>query len=226
MEKTLEILSEVNVAALADRYSKLEKRFRVRAEPPYAVRLDGVNFGRALRDYRAPRDPAVHGALVSAAAALVDRFKAFGAWVGSDEINLLILGPDNPYGGRVEKIVSISSGLASSVVTAALRKYLFFDSRVVPLENRCDAALYILYRARVSANNFLGKLLQVKGVEVRGGFSDRLRASSRYLTSYGEWALLGTSIVWFNYTRRGKPRRRICAVTGPLELAFRLGWQL
>jgi len=224
VEKTLKILSEVNVAALADRYSKLEKRFRVRAEPPYAVRLDGVNFSKALRDYKAPRDPTVHGVLVSAAAALVDRFKAFGAWVGSDEINLLFLGPDNPYGGRVEKIISISSGLASSVVTAALHKYLFFDSRVVPLKDRRDAALYVLYRARVSANNFLSKLLQLRGVEVKGRFNERLKASSKYLSSYGEWALLGTSIIWFNYTRKGKPRRRICAVTGPLELVSRLGW--
>ncbi len=223
LERAIAALLRFNVSSASERYLELEQQVSQRVEPPYALRLDGVGFGQALKGYREPRDPVVHAAIVSAATHLVRKFQGVGAWVSSDEINLVVLGPENPYGGRVEKLVSVSAGLASSIVTSALNRVLFFDSRVVPLESAHDAARYIIYRARVAASNFVTKLLQIRGVEPKGGFGERLNAARPLLSLYGDWALLGTSVVWKWFVRRGKPRRRVVALLGPEPLATALG---
>mgnify|MGYP000577791015 CR=1 FL=1 len=217
-------LFKLNVAALADEYLFRERQVHTRIEPPYALRLDGVNFGRCLEGFREPRDPVVHGALVAAAAQLVEWFNAAGAWVGSDEINLLLVDSPNPYGGRVEKLVSVSSGIASAIISLVLKRPLFFDSRVVPLKSSGDAALYILYRARVTANNFVNKLLQIHGITPRGGFSERYSVAETLVKSFGAWALLGTSLIWCWCTSRGRIRRRVVATAGPWALLSSLGF--
>jgi len=220
----LERLFELNVAALADEYLLRERQARARIEPPYALRLDGVGFSRRLEGFREPRDPVVHGALVAAATQLMKSFGASGAWVGSDEINLLLLGTSNPYGGRVDKLVSVSAGMASAITSLVLNRPLFFDSRAVPLRGPGDAALYILYRARVIANNFVNKLLQIHGITPRGGFRERYSAAESLVKSFEPWALLGTSLVWYWCIVRGRVKRRVVAATGPWQLLSSIGF--
>ncbi len=214
----LDALEALDVARLHERYLLAEKRLRKKASPPYAIRLDGVGFGRALEGFSSPRDLRVHVALVQAAMAVVERFNAVGAWVGSDEVNVVMLGPENPYGGRVEKLVSVSAGIASAEVSLALGRRLFFDSRVVPLRDAEDAAKYVLYRARVALNNLATKLLQLRGVEPEGGFAERVRACWSELCELGDWVVLGTSVVWVWFVRRDRVRRRLAAYAGPWML--------
>ena len=150
-----EELVQVPVAKLDREYKSREKLLEARVKLPLAIRLDGVGFSKALTGFAEPRDVRVHEAIVEAASEIVKRFSASGAYVASDEINILLLGPSLPYAGRLQKLVSISAALASSSTSLALGRRLFFDARVVPLEGVDDAKRYVLYRARIALNNYV-----------------------------------------------------------------------
>ncbi|MFN7106470.1 MAG: tRNA(His) guanylyltransferase Thg1 family protein [Pyrobaculum sp.] len=139
-----------------------EARYRQReaicepSTPPLVVRLDGVGFGKRLKDFPTPRSQPVHRALVETAREVAATYGAELAYVVSDEINLAFL-KNVPYGGRTFKIVSVLAGHMSAGVTARLARLLYFDGRVVKLDGPCDVARYVFYRARVGLNNYLVK---------------------------------------------------------------------
>jgi tRNA(His) 5'-end guanylyltransferase len=147
----------------------LDARYRPReviCEPvraPFAVRLDGVSFGKRLRDFEAPRSAFVHAALVGAARALASTYGAEIVHVVSDEINLVFLA-SAPYGGRAAKVVSVLAAHASAELTAKLGRPLYFDGRALMLDDACDAAKYLIYRARVGLNNYVVKLARMSGL--------------------------------------------------------------
>lgn len=146
-----------------------EGRYREReavcepASTPFAVRLDGVGFGKRLRDFPAPRSRVVHTALVESARELALQHGAELAYVVSDEVNLIFL-ETQPYGGRTFKIVSVLSSQASASLTAKLGRPLAFDGRVVKLRDHCDAVDYLFYRARVGFNNYVVQLARRAGL--------------------------------------------------------------
>jgi len=133
------------------------------AAPPFAVRLDGVGFGKRLKDFPHPRSRIVHEALVEAAKTLAATYGADLVHVVSDEINLIFLG-QAPYGGRTFKIVSVLAAHAASELTTRLAKPLYFDGRVIKLRDKCDAATYVLYRARIGLNNYVVQLARGAGL--------------------------------------------------------------
>jgi Uncharacterized conserved protein len=132
----MEELIRLDVAQLERVYKQRERAVEARVKLPFALRLDGVGFGRVLKGYAEPRDERVHRALLQGASELVKRLSASGAYVVSDEVSVLVLGPSLPYAGRVEKLVSVSASLLSAIVSTSLARALIFDSRVVPLERR------------------------------------------------------------------------------------------
>ncbi|ABL88315.1 conserved hypothetical protein [Pyrobaculum islandicum DSM 4184] len=147
----------------------LEMRYREReavcepSSPPIAVRLDGVGFGKRLKDFPAPRSKLVHAALVEVAKNLAMQHGASFVHVVSDEINLVFLNVV-PYGGRTFKIISVLAAQAAAELTAKLGRPLYFDGRVIKLDSSCDAAKYILYRARVGLNNYVVQLARATGL--------------------------------------------------------------
>jgi len=147
----------------------LEMRYREReavcepSSPPFAVRLDGVGFGKRLRDFETPRSRLAHTALVETARGLAMQYGAEFVHVVSDEVNLLFLG-SAPYGGRTFKIISVLAAHASAELTAKLGRPLYFDGRVVKLRDVCDAARYVLFRARVGLNNYVIQLARAAGL--------------------------------------------------------------
>ncbi len=194
----ISLLLSINPAKMEARFKEAEASVETRVEPPIALRLDGVGFGEALAGFEWPRDRRVHKALVSAAHLLLERFNASMAFVASDEINLVI-SSEPPYSGRVEKLVSISAGLASASVSLSLGLLLFFDSRVIPLHNERDAIDYISYRMRVVFNNYVNSLLKASGVRVeklKGGLAQRLALLEKLGVDplREPWAALGTCI--------------------------------
>ena len=146
----------------------LEMRYREReavcepSSPPFAVRLDGAGFGKRLRDFEAPRSKLAHTALVEAARKLAMQYGAEFVHVVSDEVNLLFL-ESAPYSGRTFKIISVLAAHASAELTAKLGRPLYFDGRVVKLRDVCDAARYVLFRARVGLNNYVIQLARAAG---------------------------------------------------------------
>ena len=196
-----EELVQVPVAKLDREYKSREKLLEARVKLPLAIRLDGVGFSKALIGFAEPRDVRVHKAIVEAASEIVKRFSASGAYVASDEINVLLLGPPPPYAGRLQKLVSISAALASSSTSLALGRTLLFDARVVPLEGVDDAKRYVLYRARIALNNYVGRVL--RKITVKSLKPPSLREQLELLRELGinigekpvwEWA--GSSIYW------------------------------
>lgn len=158
----LAVLLSLSPKALERRYREREA-FCETARPPVAVRLDGVGFGKRLRDFPGPRSALVHSALVETARSLASTHGADYAHVVSDEINLLFL-ESVPYGGRTFKLITVLASHAAAEMTARLARPLHFDARAVKLEDRCDAARYVLYRARVGLNNYVIQLAKARGI--------------------------------------------------------------
>ncbi len=152
----LTMLSKLNIQILDKLFRPMELYSDTRIRTPIALRLDGVRFGRTLADVEF-RSRAVHEALVEAAKAIMKELGCSCSYVVSDEINVLCL-DYIAYGGRVEKLISISASIASAIVSTTLNRKLFFDSRIINLRSDLDAPRYILYRARVGLNNFVSEL--------------------------------------------------------------------
>ena len=184
---------------------RLERSLRLRevyssarSRPPLAIRLDGVRFGKAVSDYGL-RSLDVHHALVEAARSVMEELGCCCGYVVSDEINVLCL-DRVAYGGRIEKLVSISSGVASATASQILGRKLFFDSRIVEFRSDSEVVSYVLYRARVGFNNFVSQLYHrvlgsrratPKLVEM----IEALRAVGIDVLSEPLWRSVGSSIV-------------------------------
>lgn len=196
-------------------------------KPPIAIRLDGVGFGKKLKGYNWPRDSRVHEALLKAAEALMMVFSSDYALVISDEINLVLLNYI-PYSGRDFKIISIASSIASSIVSRDLNKDLFFDARIVKLNNDCmDIKRYLMYRVRVGFNNYHIEIAQSMNLLPRGKtphINEVLRLVGNVRV---DWETVGTGLMWSRVVldgvnrKTGEPvrftRRRITRVN-PLDL--------
>lgn len=216
---SFERLLEVNVPQLERNFKAREAAIESKASLPFALRLDGVGFSKSLAGFAEPRDYRVHKALIEGTVALLTRFSASCAYVISDEVNLLLLGPSIPYAGRVEKLVSISASILSANVSLALGRSLIFDSRVVPLEGIDDAKRYIIYRARVGFNNYVGSTLRKLSVRVAERTSllqqlNELERAGMKLSEKPLWEWSGSCVFWG--VEGGK--RTPCIEDGPWRL--------
>lgn len=191
----------VEISTLESIYRSREKSVEARVQLPLALRLDGVGFKRCLKGFREPRDQRVHEALVRGALELLRRFSASCAYVVSDEVSLMMLGPSLPYGGRVEKLVSISASILSSTASLALGRSLIFDSRVIPLEGVDDAKRYVVYRARVGLNNYVGSTLRALGLRMPEGSKlerqlEELEEAGVRMEERPAWEWGGSCVYW------------------------------
>ncbi|HID40566.1 MAG TPA: hypothetical protein EYP33_00220 [Pyrodictium sp.] len=227
----LQRLFEANPARLEEEYKAREIFQKERVEPPFVLRLDGVGWARRLHGFEWPRDERVHRALARAAVELLRVIGGCCVLVVSDEVNLVYTG-EPPYGGRVEKLVSISAGIVSGCVSRVLGRILFLDSRVVKLYSRRDAARYLLYRARVGFNNYISSLYHAAGLgpaRTTPGLQEMieaLRRAGRDPLREPSWRLVGSCAAYTSSTRRVKPpgvtmeRRRLIILDGGLEMCL------
>ncbi len=121
----------------------------LRVFPPFAVRIDGRGFSRALRliGMEKPYDEGFAHAMVDSIELF---FKESGlnplfAFTFSDEISLFF--NKMSYNNRVEKIDSIIPGFISSALTIFLKleKPVSFDSRIILLGKE-DIYRYLFWR--------------------------------------------------------------------------------
>ena len=225
MDPEMERLLELNPAQLEEVYRARELYRSTRVGAPVALRLDGVGWGRRLRGrYRWPRDPVVHRWLCRGAMAALELLGADAAYVTSDEVSLLWVWREPPYGGRVEKLDSIAAAVVTARVSLGLGLELPLDSRVVKLYSPRDAFEYVAYRARVGFNNYVASLYHaVTGSRETPGLGEMLSTLARHgypVDALPRWALLGSCVLRLPSTRRVEPgnvlvaRRRIAAVEG------------
>jgi len=184
-----------------------ERELEIITKPPIALRLDGVGFSRILSHFRKPRDERVHNALVSAAMEVVKRYNCEAAYITSDEINIFML-KNLPYSGRVEKLDSIIASIISATATKTLGIPLYFDCRIIKLNNTNEAIWYLLYRARVGFGNFIGSLLKCLGLNPREVPSileqiSILRSKGVSIEKEPKWKILGSSVLWATYEKEG-----------------------
>ncbi len=137
---------------MSDAFSDREMKEReiysdIRVFPPFAVRIDGRGFHRALSDFKKPYDEIFAKAMADCVECF---FRDSGlnpllAFIFSDEISLFFY--EMPYNYRIEKIDSIIPSFFSSALTIELdmKKPVSFDSRIIPLGKE-DIYRYLLWR--------------------------------------------------------------------------------
>jgi tRNA(His) guanylyltransferase len=111
------------------------------------VRVDGRGFSSFTEQrFDKPFDEGFSRAMVATARAMLTEFNARYAYTESDEISI-VLDPDHDvFGRRVEKIVSISAGIASATFTHAAGQPAHFDSRVWIGAGVVDVVDYVSWR--------------------------------------------------------------------------------
>ncbi len=141
----------------------------LRVFPPFAVRIDGRGFRRALSDFKKPYDERFAKAMADCVECF---FRDSGlnplfAFTFSDEISLFFY--EMSYNYRIEKIDSIIPGFFSSALSILLelKKPVSFDSRVIPLGKE-DIYRYLVWRQAETWRN--------------------------HVSSYGYYTLLGTGL--------------------------------
>lgn len=197
LHNAIDILMRVQIRRLDEVFRSREVFSDTRIDTPFALRLDGVRFGRVLADFK-PRSFEVHKALLTAAMNIMEELGCCCSYVVSDEINVLCL-DYVAYGGRVEKLVSISASIAGATVSTALGRRLFFDSRIIALKSDTEVSKYILYRARVGLNNFVSEIFhRVTGSKHTPPLNSMITALRNLgIDIYREelWKVVGTSVV-------------------------------
>jgi len=176
-------------------------------KPPFIIRLDGVGFGSKLRGFSWPRDENVHKALVEAGKDAMNLLGADLCYIVSDELSLVFI-RYAPYGGRVFKLISVSSGIVSSRVSLILGRHLYFDSRVIKIDSVEDIRKYLLCRARVGLNNYLSSIAASRKMFQKGYTPtiDELISVLRSELRKPEWMYIGTLLVREQITKRAVDR--------------------
>jgi tRNA(His) 5'-end guanylyltransferase len=111
------------------------------------VRVDGRAFSRLTEThYQKPFDPAFQRAMVSAGQALLEELQGLYAYVESDEISVLLPPAFDLFDREVEKLVSVSAGIASSAFTLAAGRAGHFDGRAWLGASRAAVVDYFRWR--------------------------------------------------------------------------------
>lgn len=120
------------------------------------IRLDGRGFSRktAVR-FGKPFDPRFRDLMVAAAGALLAELQGVYAYTMSDEISLLLPRDWPLFDRRLEKVVSVSAGIASAAFTRALGETAHFDSRVWMGPDVSQVLDYFRWRQAEAAGNAL-----------------------------------------------------------------------
>ncbi len=225
------MIDEFNLPYMSAKFKEREVGLGIVKEP-IALRLDGVRFGKSLKGFKEPRDEIVHNALVESAKELLRRFNALMAYVISDEVNLIMVNY-LPYGGRVFKLISTASSILSAHASLLLKRPLYFDSRIVKLNNVNEVKEYLYFRARVGINNYISKLYhKVKELGITPPTKDMLNylmSTINLAEKANDWEIIGTCIFWDTILRKGfnpltkevvTTERRIIRETSDIEFCI------
>jgi len=110
------------------------------------IRVDGRSFTRLTKVFEHPFDSKFHEYMVATALALLVELGGIYAFTESDEISVLLPLDTDLFGREIEKLVSISAGVASSVFSVQLSHAAHFDSRVWVGVSNNDVIDYFRWR--------------------------------------------------------------------------------
>jgi tRNA(His) 5'-end guanylyltransferase len=136
------------------------------------VRVDGRAFSRFTEEhFDKPFDPRFADLMVETAQAMLAEFDARYVYTESDEISFVLAPSHNVFGRGVEKLVSISAGVASAAFTHAAGVPAHFDSRIWLGTTPGDVVDYFSWRqsdaARCALNGWCYWTLRKAGASRR-----------------------------------------------------------
>jgi tRNA(His) 5'-end guanylyltransferase len=183
------------------------------------VRMDGRGFSRFTeKRFDKPFDARFSDLMVTTAQEVLTQLGGCYAYTESDEISVL-LGPDLGLFGRgVEKLVSISAGIATAAFTHAAGEPAHFDSRLWIGVGVGDVVDYFSWRqadaARCALNGWCYWTLRKQGQSRRQATAALDRASTaeknellfRHGINFNElptWQRRGIGLRWEPYQRPG-----------------------
>lgn len=111
------------------------------------IRVDGRSFSKFTEPrFDKPFDLKFHQMMAATAEALLQELQGIYAYTESDEISLLCAPAWDFCDRSLEKIVSISAGIASATFTHACQSIVHFDSRVWLGANKSQVIDYFRWR--------------------------------------------------------------------------------
>ena len=168
----------MGVRELANEMIRRELYSGLTVAPPFAVRLDIRNSKRLCKRHfqrQGQLSLDFHAKLVRVARHIMREEPWLDiAYIQSDELNLVCVDKEPPFRGRVEKIDSVLSGEASSLLTRELLadgidNVVAFDARVVKLDSMSQIKDYLAWRRadcfRNAINWYSARLAGPKAVQ-------------------------------------------------------------
>ncbi len=183
------------------------------------VRVDGRGFSRVTEQaFEKPFDPRFHQLMVGTATTLLQELNALYAYTESDEISVLCPRAWDMFDRELEKIVSVTAGIASAAFTHAAATPAHFDSRIWLGADAAQAADYFRWREtdalRCALNGWCYWTLRKAGRTVRQATAaldgQSVAAKRALLLEHGiafddlpAWQRRGTGLYWEEYQKEG-----------------------
>jgi tRNA(His) 5'-end guanylyltransferase len=183
------------------------------------VRVDGRGFTRFTASrFEKPFDPRFRDLMVATARTLLEELQGLCAYTESDEISVLLPPEWDLFDRELEKVVSVSAGIASATFTRACGETAHFDSRVWLGANQELVIDYFHWRqadaARGALNGWCYWTLRKSGksvAEATGALERRTFAEKNELlfqhginfNNLPLWQRRGVGLYWEGYTKTG-----------------------
>ena len=211
----------MNPDELADRMRQGEVFHSLRMLPGawVVLRVDGRGFSRLTAErYEKPFDARFHEVMVRTASTLLEDFQGVYAYTQSDEISVLFRPEWSLFDREVEKLVSLSAGLASATFTHAAGAPGTFDGRAWLGVDAAAVVDYFRWRqsdaTRCALNGWCYWTLRKEGWSVAkatreldgstvGSKNELLFQRGVNFNEVPLWQRRGTGITWERYTKEG-----------------------
>jgi tRNA(His) 5'-end guanylyltransferase len=206
--------------SLEDRMRRLECYHSMAALPGawMVIRVDGRSFTRLTKVFEHPFDHKFHDYMVATALALLVELGGLYAFTESDEISVLLPRDTDLFGREIEKLVSVSAGVASSIFSVKLSYPAHFDSRVWVGVSNDDVVDYFRWRqsdaSRCCLNGWCYWTLRGKGKSALEAtkalegktFSEKNELLHKHGINFNNvpaWQKRGCGIYWENFEKNG-----------------------
>ena len=206
---------------LESRMRRLEWFHSLRALPDAwpIIRVDGRSFSRlTAASFEKPFDQRFHAIMTSTAAALLEALQGVYCYTESDEISILLPSKSDLFDRELEKLVSVSAGIASATFTHQLGNPAHFDSRLCLAASVGLVVDYFRWRqadaARCALNGWcywtLRKERQSAAQATRAMKGKSVTDKTELLLEHGinfdelpSWQRRGTGIYWKQFEKQG-----------------------
>ncbi|MEO3823270.1 tRNA(His) guanylyltransferase Thg1 family protein [Actinomadura sp. B10D3] len=193
------------------------------------VRVDGRSFSRFTEArFDKPFDPRFSALMEETATALLTELGGRYAYTESDEISVVLDPAFDLFGREVEKLVSLSAGIATAAFTHAAGEPAVFDGRVWMGTGLDDVVDYLTWRqddaARCALNGWCYWTLRHEGLSPRQATRelDRTSVSAKNELLFARdinfnevpaWQRRGVGLWWETYEKKGHDPIRNVDVT-------------